>query len=144
MRMVWWIMPRIGLDTYSFKDKTTTKTEKSGRKPKSSKGKMRIGGRGMHSRATTMGGGCPGCFSRFLNITFCTCHGLHALPMLGQFGRFLLSSFIHMTSKTFSNHMFWTGKLEFCETHKTTHNRRNRGINRIIIYFKPLKWLLNT
>jgi len=30
------------------------------------------------------------------------------------------------------------------KTSKTTHNRRNRGINRIIMHFNPLKWLLNT
>ena len=30
------------------------------------------------------------------------------------------------------------------KTSKTTHDRRNRGINHIIIHFNPLKWLLNT
>jgi len=37
---------------------------------------------------------------------------------------FLLSSLIHMASKTSSNHMFWTCKVEFC---KNTQNKQNHA-----------------
>uniref|UniRef100_A0A7C9DRX8 Uncharacterized protein n=1 Tax=Opuntia streptacantha TaxID=393608 RepID=A0A7C9DRX8_OPUST len=86
-------MPRIGIHTCSFKDKTTIKPKESRRKPKSRKGKTRIGGAFQTARSCHHHHGkpwwwCPRCFSRFPNATVCTCSGPRALPVLGHFQPF--------------------------------------------------------
>ena len=88
-------MPRIGLDTCSFKDKTLAKTERIVQEAEKEKCEIGAGGlcplrsrqHGMPPppRAMVTTSRCLECFSRFRNAVFCTCSGPRAFPMLGHF-----------------------------------------------------------
>ena len=83
------------------------------------------------------------CFLIFFPATCCTVftRGIwHILTMLGIFGLRLQTLLIHQPQKHLLITCMGLAKSKYTKTlktSKTTHNRRNRGINRLLLFLIP-------
>jgi len=152
-----WNEVGLGLDTCPLKDKTTTKTEKLHRKPKSREKNRKLGAGGhtavcprQHGRASgttgrgdyhgpwwrpwpASGASCPVRSPVFLNAAFWCMSGPRALPWIIHIG----PHFVNLLD------MVWADLLHFLltlgsicinlqpksRTSQNKRNRRNRGVN---------------
>jgi len=153
MRMVWRIMHQIGLDVRSFKDKIAAKKENPQRKNANwGQGDARLSVPDSTAappppQVAVKTTGSPWWWSSRVLPPLLECYVLYlfwsaCFTYVGSFWTaFYYLLWFTWPQKHLLIKCFELVNLNFAKTHKTTHNTRNRGINRITIDFKPLKWL---